>query len=73
MEKFVGLQNFKIEDFGKEEPEPIKRSYTLEDLLKLPCNDLYLENKLKQNLHINSNFKISTDILNNTNATESSR
>lgn len=67
LENFLPLKNFKLEDFTKE--TPIVETRTLEDLLKLPVNSDYLENKKKEKLDINSNFKSNHNI----NATQSSR
>lgn len=80
LENFIGLQNFKIEDFGKIPSDGPPKVGTLEDLLVLPVNDAYKHNnpqykteiKYKENKNINSNFKISTVRLED-NAAETSR
>lgn len=59
---FVGLKDFKIEDFQKE--TPIKRSLTLNDFLKIPVNKEYQETKDKLKLDLDSNFKSNTNIVN---------
>ena len=42
-------------------PEPVQ-VLGLEEFLKLPVNDLYRDNKLAQELKLNSNIIINTDV-----------
>jgi hypothetical protein len=40
-----------------EEPQPIE-VYGTEEFLKIPLNDAYIQNKISQNLDLNSNINI---------------
>lgn len=62
LNKFTPLQKdeFNIEEMYKEEEEIIM--YNFEDFLKIPVNELYIKNKEKQKLTLDSNFKSKTII-----------
>ena len=48
------------------EDKPIVQQLGLEEYLNLPVNELYKQNKLKQNVELNSNTNIIEDVKSNT-------